>query len=645
MQKITISLPDGSKKEFEKGATALEVAKSIGSRLADAALAAKVNGELVDLTRPIETNADLKILTWDNPEGRDVFYHSSAHLMANAVLEVRPKAKLTIGPTTEDGFYYDFETEPFNPDDLKKIEEKMEQLQKKDSQIKRMELSKAEGKKLFKDNKFKLEIIDEFVVGDKVTAYQQGDFTDLCRGPHLPSTGKIKAFKLTKISSSYWRGDAKNPVLQRVYGVAFPSKKQLEDYLKLLEEAEKRDHRKIGREMDLFMFHEYSPGSPFFLPNGTIIYKELMQFIQGEYNKRGYKEVITPLLYDKSLWETSGHWQHFKQNMFILNVDDREFAMKPMNCPSHLLIFKNGITSYKDLPLRIADFAPLHRNEVRGTLGGLTRVRKMSQDDAHIFVAPEQIESEISHLLDFFKYIYTQVFDFSYAVNLSTRPDDFMGDPKIWDMAEKSLSRALEKKGIKFVVKEKEGAFYGPKIDIDVKDALGRSWQVATIQLDFQMPMRFEAVYEGSDGRKHTPVMIHRALLGSLERFIGVMIEHFAGKFPLWLSPVQVSILTIADRHKPFAEQVFNKLKESGIRAELDDRQESIPKKVREAEMRHINYIIVVGDKELAENSVNVRTMDNAVHGMKKVDEFLSNIKVEIQKKMLKSVYSSKVDY
>lgn len=640
MPKVTITLPDGSKKEFEKGVTALEVAKSIGSRLADAALAAKVNGELVDLTRPIEGNAEIKILTWDDQEGRDVFYHSSAHLMANAVMELRPHAKLTIGPTTEDGFYYDFETEPFIPEDLKKIEKRMEELQQKNIPIKRLELTKTEGKRMFKDNKFKQEIIDEFVIGNNVTAYQQGDFTDLCRGPHLPSTGKIKSFKLTKLSSSYWRGDAKNPVLQRIYGVSFPSKKQLEDYMKLLEEAEKRDHRKIGREMDLFMFHEFSPGSPFFLPNGTIIYKELMEFLRQEYKKRGYQEVMTPLLYDKALWETSGHWQHFKQNMFILNVDDRDFAMKPMNCPSHLLIFKNGIKSYKDLPLRIADFAPLHRNEVRGTLGGLTRVRKMSQDDAHCFVMPEQIEDEIGRLLDFFKYIYTEVFDFSYTVNLSTRPDDFMGDAKIWDMAEKSLARALDKKGIKHVVKEKEGAFYGPKIDIDVKDALGRSWQVATIQLDFQMPMRFEAVYEGADGRKHTPVMIHRALLGSLERFIGVMVEHFAGKFPLWLAPVQVVICNIADRHRDYAVKVHDLLKNAGMRVELDDRAESIPKKVRDNEMKHINYILVVGDKEMQNHTVNVRSMDNAVHGEKKVDEFLSDIKSEIQKKMLKSVYS-----
>ncbi len=640
MPKITLTLPDGSKKQYEKGATGLEVAQSIGSRLAEAAVAIKVGDDLYDIDRQITKDAKIKLLTFDDPEGRGIFHHSSAHLLANAVLSVRPKAKLTVGPTTEEGFYYDFDTEPFTPDDLKKIEKKMEELQQKDIPIKRVELNKAEAKKIFKDNKYKLEIIDEFVVGDKVTAYQQGDFIDLCRGPHLPSTGRIKAFKLTKISSTNWRGDVKNAALQRIYGISFPKKQLLEDYLKMLEEAEKRDHRKIGKDMDLFMFHEYSPGAPFFLPKGAIIYNELLRFLRAEYRKRGYQEVITPLIYDKSLWETSGHWQHFKQNMFVLKADEREASLKPMNCPSHLLIFKNQIRSYKDLPLRIADFAPLHRNEVRGTLGGLTRVRKMSQDDAHVFAAPEQIEDEIGNLLDFFRYIYTQVFDFQYAVNLSTRPDDFMGEPKVWDMAEKALARALEKKEIAYKVKEKEGAFYGPKIDIDVKDALGRTWQVATIQLDFQMPLRFEAVYEGQDGRKHTPVMIHRALLGSLERFIGVMTEHFAGKFPLWLAPVQVVICNITDRHKDYALKIFNKLKESGIRVELDDRSESIPKKVRDNEVKHINYILVVGDKEMQNNTVNVRSMDNALHGEKKVDDFIRDVISEINKKSLKSAYS-----
>ena len=638
--KLTITFPDGSKKQFDSGITAMEVAKSIAEGLARDALAAKADDKLIDLSTPLTRSCSLRILTWKDPEGVHIFRHSSAHLLAHAVHELFPYAKPTIGPVTEEGFYYDFDHEPFTPEDLQKIEKKIEEIAARKLPVQRMTLTEKQALEVFNDNKYKTEIIKskdtEEVAGGKgeeITAYKQGDFIDLCRGPHVPNTGLLKAVKLTKLAGAYWRGDQKNKQLQRIYGISFPEKKLLAEHLHRLEEAEKRDHRKLGHQLGLFMFHEWSPGSPIMLPKGTIIYNELLTFLHAEYRKRGYLEVITPQLFNKALWEASGHWSHFKQSMFVLNIDGEEFSMKPMNCPSHVLIYKSQLRSYRDLPMRIADFCFLHRNELRGVLGGMTRVRKFSQDDSHIFCTSEQIQDEISALLDFVRYIYIDVFGFSFNAKFSTRPKEFMGDAKVWDKAERALEDSLKKAKLPYEVKEGEGAFYGPKIDFDVKDAIGRDWQLATVQLDFQMPLRFGAEYEGADGKKHTVVMIHRAILGSLERFIGVMVEHYAGRFPLWLSPVQVKILTVADRHDDYAKSVFTQLFDSGLRVVVDDRSESIPKKVREAQLEQVNYILVVGDQEIKNKTVTVRTRNNEVVGEKKVDEFIKALQKEVAEK------------
>ncbi len=633
MAKIKLTFPNGSVNEYDAGITAFEIAKQISNSLAEAAVAAKVDEQLIDLTAPIKKNGRFEVITSKSKEGLEVLRHSTAHLLAHAVKRLFPKAVPTIGPVVEEGFYYDFDSKPFTPEDLVKIEAEMAKIVAEKIDIKRLELTKSEAKKVFKDNPYKLELIDEFE--GNISAYGQGDFMDLCRGPHLPNTSKIKAFKITKLAGAYWRGDANNKQLQRIYGIAFFSKKELDDYLKLIEEAEKRDHRKIGKELELYFFHEYSPGSAFFEPKGAVIYNELMKYIREQYFIRGYKEVVTPLLYDKALWETSGHWEHYKDDMFKLTIDGREFSLKPMNCPSHLLIFKNRTRSYKELPLRIADFAPLHRNELKGVLSGLTRVRKFCQDDSHIFCTEEQIAPELLGLIDFVDFIYKETFNFEYNAVLSTRPEKFMGDVKLWDKAEKVLEEVLKKRKILYRLAPGEGAFYGPKIDFKIKDALGRDWQLATIQVDFQMPLRFEATYEGEDGKKHTPIMLHRALLGSVDRFIGVYTESCAGKFPLWLSPVQVKILSISDRHVDYAKKVIQMFMDEGIRTELDDRAETIPKKVRQAEMEKVPYILVIGDKEMQNETVNVRTRDNVVHGEKKAKEFLEQVKKEIKERKL----------
>lgn len=635
MPKITVTLPDGSKKEFNKGISVAEVAKSIGPRLAKDALAAMIDGQFASLNSKLDKSCSLRILTFNDKEGQQAFWHTTSHVLAQAALELFPDAKRTIGPAIEEGFYYDFaRKEPFHPEDLEKIEKKMQEIIKNGYDVIRKDFSIAEAKKSFKDNKYKLELIEEFSKGQKILSfYGQGSFLDLCKGGHIDNIGKIKAIKLLKVSSSYWRGDSKNDQLQRIYGISFPSESMLKEYLHRLEEAEKRDHRKIGKDLDLFSFHPESPGAPFFHPKGAVIYNALISFIRDEYKKRGYNEVITPLLYDKSLWETSGHWQHFRNDMFIFQVDGREASIKPMNCPSHCLIYKAGLKSYRDLPLRIADFAPLHRNELKGVLGGLTRVRKFSQDDSHAFVTEEQIEKEVLDIIDFAKYIYNDVFGFSYKIELSTKPQNAMGSPELWGKAEKALEGALKKKALKYTIKPGEGAFYGPKIDFHINDCLNRSWQLATIQLDFQMPLRFELSYEGSDGKKHTPIMIHKALLGSIERFIAILIEHYAGKFPLWLSPVQITILTVADRFVKYARELEKTFKGHGLRAEVDDRAESVGKKVREAQLQKIPIIINIGEKEESAKTVAVRTLDNNVKFGLKIDDFLKQVKENIEKK------------
>ncbi|MAG39260.1 threonine--tRNA ligase [Candidatus Woesearchaeota archaeon] len=635
MTKIRITFPDGSSKNFKKGITGLEIVKSIGSGLAKSAVAASVNDGLIDLNKKINSDSKIEILTFDTHGGKEVFHHSTAHLMAQAVLRLFPKAKLTIGPTIEGGFYYDIDIKPLKPKDLEKIEQEMKKIVEENLAVKRVDITRKKAIQLFKKNKYKTEMIEDMPKNEKISYYEQGEFKDLCKGPHIPNTGMIKAFKLTKVSSAYWRGNSKNKSLQRIYGVSFLEKKQLKKYLRLQIEAEKRDHRKIGKELEWFTFHEQSPGSAFFHNKGTIIYNELISFLREEYKKRGYQEVITPLIYDKSLWETSGHWEHFKEDMFTLTVDGREFALKPMNCPSHCLMYLNSTKSYRDLPFRMTDFAPLHRNELKGVLAGLTRVRKFCQDDAHIFCEPDQLEEEMSRLLDFTNYIYKDVFKMDYHLELSTRPEKAMGSKTIWRKAEKALESALKKNGLKYKINPGDGAFYGPKIDLHIKDSIGRNWQCATIQLDFNLPERFKLKYEGKDGKKHQPIMIHRALFGSIDRFMGVMIEHFAGKLPLWLSPEQVRILTVAERFKGYAHKSAEKIRVAGIRVGVDDRAESIGKKVREAQVEKINYILVVGEKELKNKSVAVRTFDNKFHGEKKISLFIKQLITEVKEKTI----------
>ncbi len=630
---LKLTLPDGKVLQLPDKSTGMQTAESIGKKLAKDALAIEIDGEVRDLMRPIEKDAKIKILTFSDKGGKDTLRHSTAHVFAHAIKKLYPNAKPTIGPPVEEGFYYDFDDLKITPEDFLKIEQAMQEIVNANHPFERHEWTLGDVKKHEGSNPYKMELAKDFQEkGWKLTAYKDGDFIDLCEGPHVPSTGYIKAFKLTKIAAAHWRGDQKNKQLTRIYGISFQSTKELHDHEKLLEEIEKRDHRKIGQELELFMTHEWSPGSPFLLPKGTIIYNELQKFIREEYWKRGYQEVITPQMFNKSLWEQSGHWAHYKENMFVMDVDDEEFSLKPMNCPSHVLIFKSKTRSYRDLPLRIADFCFLHRNEVRGTLGGMTRVRKLSQDDAHIFCTPEQIKDEIKGVLSFIRYVYEDVFKFSYHTKLSTKPEKAMGAPDLWEKAEKSLASALNELKIKYEVKQGEGAFYGPKIDIDVKDALGRDWQLATVQLDFQMPLRMGAEYDGEDNTKHNCVMIHRAILGSLERFIAVMTEHYAGKFPLWLSPEQVRILSIADRFNKDAQELVDLLRSQKIRATLDASAETINKKVRNAQLDQVNYILVFGEKE-QQGALQIRTRDNKVHGPVKTEQFIKDLLKEITEK------------
>jgi len=634
--KIKLKFPDKTEAEYAKEVKAGEVVKEKFRKELAKALAAKINNKIIDLSAPVEESGDFKVLTFDEPEGMDVFRHSSSHVMALAVKRIFKGVKIAIGPSIEDGFYYDFDNLKIADEDLPKIEEEIKKILHEKLAFTRKEVSKQEALKIFKDEPYKIDLINELPAGEKITTYKLGEFEDLCRGPHVPSSGIIGAIKLLKVAGAYWRGDSKNKMLTRIYATSFPDKKMMADYLARIEEAKKRDHRKLGQEMGLFMFHDYSPGSPFFHNKGTIIYNELLKYLRLEYEKRGYQEVITPLVYDKALWETSGHWEHFKEDMFILNIDGREFALKPMNCPSHCLMYLNSLRSYRELPLRIADFAPLHRNELKGVLGGLTRVRKFSQDDSHIFCTMEQIESEINGLFDFTSFIYKDTFKLEYSVVLSTRSEKAMGAPELWEQAEKALAASLKKNNIDYKINPGGGAFYGPKIDFNIKDSLGRDWQCGTIQLDFNLPERFNLEFEGQDGRRHRPVMIHRALLGSIERFMGVIIEHFAGKFPLWLSPVQVKILPITDRQMEYVRKIANEMKKAGIRVEVDERSESTSKKVRDAQVEKVNYILVVGDRETANNSVNVRTRNNEVLGEKKVDGLIKELLTEIKEKSIK---------
>ncbi|MFZ1729298.1 MAG: threonine--tRNA ligase [Bacteroidota bacterium] len=635
---INISFPSGDRREYPMGTTGFQVAESISPGLAREALGVKVDGKVVDLHTPIEVDAALQILTWKDDEGKEIYWHSSSHLMAHAIEALYPGAKFGVGPAIEEGFYYDIDIDQvFTPEDLERIEKKMSELSKEDKSFERKVLSRDEALAFWREkgDQYKLELIGGFPEDEIISCYSEGSFTDLCRGPHLPSAGMIKYVKLLTVSGSYWKGDAKNAQLQRIYGISFPKKKDLEEYLVRLEEARKRDHRKLGRELDLFAFHDIAPGAPFWLPRGMILFKELQKMLRELLDGAGYDEILTPILVKKELWEQSGHWQHYKENMFLVeDGEDQIFSLKPMNCPESTYVYRHRVRSYRDLPLRYSEMGTNHRNELSGALNGMFRVRQFHMDDAHLYVRPDQILDEITQLLKLVDRFY-KVFGFEPFYKLSTRPEDAMGDPSLWDTAEKGLSDALESNGIDFKLNPGDGAFYGPKIDISVRDALGRSWQLATIQLDFQMPERFNLEYIDENNERQRPVMIHRAIMGSIERFIGVLIEHFAGAFPTWLSPVQVAILPISDQFMDYGREVQTAIRAAGVRVELDDRNEKIGYKIRDWEVHKVPYMLIVGEKEKAASSVSVRRHKEGDLGASPIAQFIELILTEITDKSL----------
>jgi threonyl-tRNA synthetase len=636
MPKINIALPDGSSRSYNKGITGLEVAKSIGPRLAKDAVAIELNGILSDLNEKINENVKIKIITLKDKSGLDVLRHSLAHLLAAAVMELYPGTKRTIGPPIENGFYYDFEfKKPLTEEDLPKIQKKMQHILSKWDKFERKEVTAVEAKKEFKDNPYKKELIDEFSKrGEILTFYKSGSFVDLCRGGHLSSMKIVKpdSFKLTHLAGAYWRGDQKNQQLTRIYAIAFPTKKELDAYLKILEESKKRDHRVLGKQLDLFSIHEEGPGFIFFHSNGTKIINILKDFSRKIHEENGYEEIQTPIILNRVLWERSGHWDHYKENMYFTKVDDRDFAVKPMNCPGSILVFKEKFYSYRDLPKRLMEFGLVHRHELAGVLSGLFRVRSFTQDDSHIYVTPRQLEDEILRVIDLTDYFY-KTFGFDYHVELSTRPEKFMGDVKYWNKAEKALEDALKKRNLNYKLNPGDGAFYGPKIDFHIKDCIGRTWQCATVQVDFQMPQKFDVKYVAEDGQKHTPIIIHRVIYGSIERFLGILIEHYAGKFPLWLAPLQVKILTVADRFNLYAKKVKEELERDNIKVNLDTRVESVSYKVREAQLQKIPIIINVGEKEEKSQTVAVRTLDGKVKFNVKVKDLSNRILDNIEKK------------
>ncbi|SES76172.1 threonine--tRNA ligase [Anaerobranca gottschalkii] len=632
---IKVTLKDGSVREYEVGVTVEEIAKDISPRLAKEALAGRVNGKLVDLNFKLENDSTLDIITFQSPEGEDIYRHSSAHIMAQAVTELYPGVKLAIGPSIKDGFYYDFMVDKtFTPEDLEKIEKKMEEIIKRDLPFKRHVISREEAIKFFKElgQDFKVELIEGLSTDEEITYYKQGDFVDLCSGPHIPSTGRLKAFKLLNVAGAYWRGDEKNPMLQRIYGTSFPKKSMLDEYLYRLEEAKKRDHRKLGRELDLFSFSEEAPGMPFYHPKGMILRNEIINFWREKHKEYGYDEIQTPLIMNQRLWERSGHWQNYRENMYFTEVDDETFAIKPMNCPGAMLVYKTSHHSYRDLPLRMAELGLVHRRELSGALHGMMRVRAFTQDDAHIFMTPEQIEEEIGKIMELIDDVY-KVFGYSYRVELSTKPEKAIGSDEIWEIATNALKKVLENRNMDYVINEGDGAFYGPKIDFHIEDCLGRSWQCGTIQLDFMLPERFDLTYVGEDGQKHRPVVVHRVVLGAIDRFIGLLVEHVGGAFPLWLAPEQVRIIAISERHLPYCKELEKKLKDKGIRVWVDGRSEKIGYKIREGQLQKIPYMLVVGDKEVENGEVNVRKRGEGEIGSKKVEELINDLLEEIKNK------------
>lgn len=625
-QEVVIQFPNGEQKSFAKGVTLTEIAKSIRPSLAKKSIVGSVNTTTTDLTEPILVDAEIRLYDAESPEGLSVLRHSTAHLLAQAVKRLYPDACFGVGPVIDYGFYYDIElAHTLVPEDLKKIEREMHRIVKEQQAITRKEVSREEAKQLFKEDALKLELLDAIPEGEVITIYEQGEFIDLCRGPHVPTTQKLQHFKLLHVSGAYWRGDVNRQMLQRIYGVAFASKEDLQAHFKFLEEAEKRNHRKLGKELELFMFSEEAPGMPFYLANGKVIRRELEHFLREVQTMYGYEEVETPLMMNQRLWEQSGHWQHYQEHMYVTQVDNQQFALKPMNCPGHMLIYKNTLRSYRDLPIRMAEFGHVHRHEFSGALNGLLRVRSFCQDDAHLFVRPDQIEREIELALQIIDHVY-RVFGFDYTIELSTRPEDYMGDLEVWNEAEAALSRVLEKRGVAYTVNEGDGAFYGPKIDIHIQDAIQRSHQCATVQLDFQLPEKFDLTYVNEQNEKVRPVVIHRAVFGSLDRFLGILIEHFNGAFPLWLAPIQVQVIGVADTHAAYVEEVANQLRQAHIRVAVDERNQKLGKKIREAQMKKIPYILVLGDEEQKQNNVTVRRYKQ--EGLEKytVEEFLAYI-------------------
>jgi len=629
-----ITLPDGSQRAYEQALTVMDVAKSIGAGLAKATLAARVNGQLVDAGTLIEQDAALQIITAKDEDGIEVIRHSTAHLLAQAVKQLYPDAQVTIGPVIENGFYYDFAYQrPFTPDDLTAIEAKMQQLVVEDHAVMRSVLSRDAAVKFFKDQgeAYKAEIIESIPADQDLSLYQQGGFTDLCRGPHVPITGKLTTFKLMKIAGAYWRGNSDNEMLQRIYGTAWADKKDLQAYLHRLEEAEKRDHRKLAKTLDLFHAQEEAPGMVFWHEKGWIIYQQVEQYIRQKLRLNGYAEVKTPQVVDRSLWEKSGHWDKFGSMIFTTHSEHRDYAIKPMNCPCHVQIYNQGIKSYRDLPIRLAEFGSCHRNEPSGTLHGLMRVRNFVQDDAHIFCTESQVQDEVSGFIDMLFDVYKDFGFDEVIIKLSTRPENRVGDDSVWDKAESALELALNNKGLDWDLQPGEGAFYGPKIEFSLKDCIGRVWQCGTIQVDFSMPNRLDASYIAEDGSRQVPVMLHRAILGSLERFIGILIEQHAGTFPAWLSPVQAVLLTIADRHADYASDIMRGLEKQGVRAKIDLRNEKIGFKIREHSMQRVPYLVIIGDKELEEKSITVRTQKGDDLGSLSIAAFTERLKKEIE--------------
>ena len=629
---MIITLKDGSKKEYSEAKSVIDIAADISEGLARVACAGEVDGEVVDLRTMLDRDCELNILTFDSEGGRGAFRHTTSHIMAQAIKRLYPDVKLAIGPSIDDGFYYDIDSEEsITAEDLTKIEAEMKKIVKENLAITRFTKPRAEAIEYFKEKNepYKVELIEDLPEDAEMSFYQQGEFVDLCAGPHLMSTKPVKAFKLTSLAGAYWRGSEKNKMLTRIYGTSFTKKADLDEYITRLEEAKKRDHRKLGKELGLFMMREEGPGFPFFLPKGMVLKNTLLDYWREIHEKAGYVEISTPIMLSRHLWETSGHWDHYKENMYTTVIDDTDFAIKPMNCPGGILVYKSEPRSYKDLPLRMGELGLVHRHEKSGQLHGLMRVRCFTQDDAHIFMMPEQIRDEIKGVAKLIDSVY-QLFGFKYHVELSTRPEDSMGSDEDWEMATEGLRGALDDLGLDYVVNEGDGAFYGPKIDFHLEDSIGRTWQCGTIQLDFQLPLRFECEYTGADGEKHRPIMIHRVAFGSIERFIGILIEHFAGAFPTWLAPVQVKVLPISEKHMDYAEKVLGALKDAGIRAEVDSRAEKIGYKIREARLQKIPYMLVVGAKEEEEGKVAVRSRFLGDEGAKSLDEFIASIKEEI---------------